>query len=519
MSGLFEAAVARGAATWYVSQAGNDANAGTSWAQAKQTPQSAINVSVDGDSVLVSNGVYLLTNPVTITNAIYLTSANGSAVTTLDGRKALRCVVIDGAAATLSGFTLQNGRAITGGGAYCNAGTIQNCLVVSNQALGDDLSSGEGGGIYLAYGVLSNCVVAANSAVSTNAYQTAWGGGLYCYGGLVRDCVVSNNLCGADNVNGGGVVVVGGELRNSQISLNQGIGLSGASGGGVYATIMQLSVPSLVEACVIANNSVTVTDNWTYTSASAKGGGLNIGNGTVVRSTLIVRNSAQAVAGFTSGGGVWTSGSDVENCTVAYNNCTTQNGNPGGGGGVTWGYSDQCDNNIIRFNSADNGPDNWEVNQFSYPVFVTSDLGPFVPATNLVNCLTGDPWFVNPAANDYRLQAGSPCLHAGKNLAWMAGALDLAGNSRISSGAVDLGAYQHLAASVQPTLGALVRPASGQCRFLLNTVPGQTYHLQYSSTLTNWVSLLVTNAAGDSLQITDASATNGVRFYRFSVGP
>lgn len=512
------AGLSHGATTWYVSQNGNDASPGTSWAQAKQTLQSAINASRDGDSVVVSNGVYLLTNSVAITNAIYLTSANGSALTTLDGQHTVRCLTLDGAA-VVDGFTLQNGRAITGGGAYCNGGTIQDCLVVSNQALGDDMNSGGGGGVYLAYGLLSNCVVVANSAVSTNAYQTAWAGGVYCYGGSVQGCVVSNNLCSADTANGGGVVLVGGQLRNSQISLNRGVALTAAAGGGVYATIMQLSVSSVIDACVIANNSLTATDTWTYTAASAHGAGLNIGNGTVVRSCLIVRNSAQALAGFTSGGGIWTSGSDIENCTVAYNNCTTQNGNPGGGGGVTWGYSDQGDNNIIRFNSADNGPDNWEVNQLSYPVLVTSDLGSFVPATNLVKCLTADPLFVNPAANDYRLQPGSACLNAGTNLAWMTTALDLAGNSRTSGGAVDLGAYQHIVATVQPTFSALVRPSSGQCQFTLNTVPGETYHLQYSATLTNWISLLVTNASGNSLQLTDPSATNGVRFYRFQVGP
>jgi hypothetical protein len=437
---------ARAATVWCVSPGGNDANAGTSWALAKQTVQAGVNAAADGDTVFVTNGTYLLSSPVTIANAIQLTSVNGSGATILDGQLAGRCVTINGVAAILNGFTIRNGLAVVGGGVYCNQGTVQNCLVVSNQAVGDDYNSGEGGGVYLAYGVLSNCVVLANAAWSTNAYQAAWGGGVYCYGGLVQDCLVSNNLCSADDEYGAGVVLVGGELRNSRVVANSGIALSGAAGGGVYATILQLSVPSLVEACVVANNSVTVTDSWTYTAASASGGGLSIGNGTTVRSTLIEGNSAKAVAGFTSGGGVSTSGSIIENCTVTYNNATTQNGNPGGGGGVTWGYNDQCNNNIIWFNRADNGPDNWEVNQFSYPMFVNSDIGTFVPATNTLNCIATDPLFVNTAAGDYRLQPTSPCLNTGTNLAWMVGALDLAGNSRIAGGMVDMGSYEHVVA-------------------------------------------------------------------------
>jgi hypothetical protein len=517
--GLLSGGRAGSATIRYVSPSGNDNNAGTSWALAKQSVQAAVMTSAAGDTVVVSNGTYLLSSPVTISNAIQVISVNGSGATVLDGQKLQRCVSVEGAAAVLSGFTIQNGRAVVGGGVYCNAGTVQNCLVVSNQASGDDVNDAKGGGVYLAYGVLSNCVVLSNSAVSTNTFQAAWGGGVYCYGGLVQSCLLSNNVCTADNVYGGGAALTGGQLRNSLVTANSGVALSGAAGGGVYATILQLSVPSFIEACVVSHNTVTATDTWIYTTASASGGGLYIGNGSTVRSTLVARNTAKAAAGFTSGGGVWTSGSILENCTVAYNNSTTQNGNLGAGGGVTWGYNDQCFNNIIRFNSADNGPDNWEVNPFSYPAFVNSDIGSFVPTTNMLHCITTDPMFVSAAGNDYRLQPGSPCLNIGTNLAWMAGALDLAGQSRVSGGAVDLGAYEYVATANQPTLSALTRVSPSQCQFLVNSVAGQRYTLQYSATLTNWVSLLITNAAGGPLQVTDSNATNALGFYRILVGP
>lgn len=48
---------------------------------------------------------------------------------------------------------------------------------------------------------------------------------------------------------------------------------------------------------------------------------------------------------------------------------------------------------------------------------------------------------------------------------------------------------------------------------------GQTYTVEYSLTLTNWLSLLVTNALGNPFIITDSTATNQLRFYRVRAGP
>ena len=440
---------ARGAIR-YVSPTGNDGNAGTSWATAKLTMQAAVNAALTGDTVLVTNGIYALPATIIITNVIVLTSLNGSSVTILDGQQAGRCVTINGFAATVNGFTMRNGRAINGGGVYCNGGTIQNCVLTSNQAIGNDASDGSGGGAYVAYGTLSNCVVYANIAQSTNSYQNAWGGGVYCYGSIIQSCVVSNNQCTSDYANGGGVVLVGGTLRNSRVVGNSAVALSYASGGGAYATILQLSVSSFIEACLITNNSVTTTDTYVYTAATASGGGMDIGNGTTVRSTLVTGNIAHSVAGFTTGGGVWTSGSILENCTVAYNNATTQNGNIGAGGGVIWGYNDQGYNNIIKFNSAGNGPDNGEVNSLSYPMFINSDIGSFVPATSMLNCISSDPLFVNAAAGDFHLQTNSPCRNAGTNDTWMAGAQDLDGKPRIAGGIVDMGAFEIPTVGVSP---------------------------------------------------------------------
>ncbi|MDP6525269.1 MAG: right-handed parallel beta-helix repeat-containing protein [Kiritimatiellia bacterium] len=55
---------------------------------------------------------------------------------------------------------------------------------------------------------------------------------------------------------------------------------------------------------------------------------------------------------------------------------------------------------------------------------------------------TNDPHFVNAGAGDYRLSPSSPCINAGLNMTWMAGAEDLDGNERIIGVLVDMGAYE-----------------------------------------------------------------------------
>jgi hypothetical protein len=67
------------------------------------------------------------------------------------------------------------------------------------------------------------------------------------------------------------------------------------------------------------------------------------------------------------------------------------------------------------------------------------------PTAAGVSNITANPLFVNAGGGNYRLaKTGelSPCLDAGTNLAWMVGALDLAGANRILGIRVNMGAYE-----------------------------------------------------------------------------
>jgi hypothetical protein len=182
----------------------------STWATAATNIQDAINAAAAGDIVLVTNGVYAyggwvvagnLTNRVALNKPVTVTSANGYAVTAIQGALdpvstttgpgAVRCAYV-GDGAVLYGFTLQNGatRATgdgsaggpleSGGGIYCNSanGLVFNCVLSNNYAI-------YGGGII--NGILNNSLVTLNQA-------SFYGGGTY-YANL-NNCTVLNNSSG-----------------------------------------------------------------------------------------------------------------------------------------------------------------------------------------------------------------------------------------------------------------------------------------------------------------------------------
>ena len=66
-----------------------------------------------------------------------------------------------------------------------------------------------------------------------------------------------------------------------------------------------------------------------------------------------------------------------------------------------------------------------------------------------------------------------------------------------------------------------IRPAPGTGQFALRLVGevGRSYSLEYSTTLTNWMTLLTTNTTGTNLDLVDTTATNRNRFYRLRQNP
>jgi hypothetical protein len=171
------------------------------WATAATNIQDAIDVSVDGDLIQVTNGVYAtggrvmagdLTNRVALDKALTVQSVNGPFATVIlgagatNGTSAVRCAWLTNGAA-LVGFTLQAGATrnsgdpslTSGGGAWCASSNaiVANCLVVSNTAFYF------GGGAY--QGTLNNCLISSNGLTMSSSGAA--------HNSMLNSCTVVSN--------------------------------------------------------------------------------------------------------------------------------------------------------------------------------------------------------------------------------------------------------------------------------------------------------------------------------------
>jgi hypothetical protein len=234
------------------------------WASAAQTIQQAVDASVAGDQIIVTNGIYstggqvvfgALSNRVAVLNPVTIQSVNGPQFTVIQGSQvpgttngdtAVRCVYL-AAGATLSGFTLTQGgtRAAgdydfeqSGGGVWCEAGAsvITNCVLAFNAASYGGGASG---------GTLNNCVITNNSALG--ALGAAGGAG----GSTLNNCIVRGNW--ADYYGGGADLST---LNNCVLSGNGSQQDGGASASTLSnCTVTDNSAQSVggVAGCTLAN--------------------------------------------------------------------------------------------------------------------------------------------------------------------------------------------------------------------------------------------------------------------------
>jgi len=391
-------------ATLYVAPNGGHTYPFATWADAATNIQVAVNAALDGDILIVSNGVYRGygaqlngSNIVAINKLITMTSLAGASATIIDGGGIYRCLYVrDGV--LVRGFTLQNGLAGSGGGVYCfNGGNIDNCAITRNTAT-------LGGGVYFDHGgLVTNSVVTSNAAINGGG----GGGAFFNYSnGMLANSYVASNTA---QYGGGVACEYGGDVVGCTIVSNTASDTGGGVSCNEYGTITR---------CYIANNAAHgLVNNW-------GGGGVRLNQGGSVISSLIVSNVSRL-----TGGGVFAfDGGHVYNCTVAANVAT----NIGGIyfqdlGGV---YDLEVINSIAYLNH--NGNNNGGL--YTYTCTTPGPMG----AGNITN----DPQFVNAASNDFHLQMNSPCVDTGTNLAWLATQRDLDGNPRSMYGCVDMGAYE-----------------------------------------------------------------------------
>jgi hypothetical protein len=159
-----------------------------SWATAATNIQNAVDASLPGAWVIVTNGSY--PGGISVSKPLTMVSINGPRYTFINGGGTNQCIAItDGV--ELVGFTLTNGWAKIGGGVWCNSTNayLTNCVITGNVA------TLNGGG---AFGTtLYNCLLTANSA--TNGI-----GGGACYA-MLYNCTVTGNSANSGGGATGGI--------------------------------------------------------------------------------------------------------------------------------------------------------------------------------------------------------------------------------------------------------------------------------------------------------------------------
>lgn len=186
------------------------------------------------------------------------------------------------ASVTISGVTVRNGKAVSGGGILVDPG--------NNLTLND-------------------------SIVSNNVATTGTGGGLSVQAGaahLTRSAV-SNNTAGAG---GGGIFIVNGGLDLFDSTVNGNSAGPGSGGGGIA-----VGGPGIMTL----NNS-TIHNN----SANSGGGILNLGTASLTNSTISGNSVRDEGGGIRQTAGLLS----LYNVTIANNTADSDHDNDGNGGGI-----------------------------------------------------------------------------------------------------------------------------------------------------------------------------------------
>ena len=387
MSGL-----AAPAATHYlVPENSNAESPFTTWSSAGTSVIDVVNAALaDAASprlVLVSNGVYTLTNAVpAITKDVVIRSVNGRDAVRIDGDGQWRCFSLKHSNCVLDGLTLSNGYTSSGGG---------------------------GGGVYIQNGTVSNCVI--TDCVNSNTDARHGGGGIRISGGLgvVANSIISRNRKYLGDQGGGGIALENTSTSRIENCVIEGNNTFVGHGGGIYVGYdLNYGQPlAEIRNCLIRGNA-------TMTSSSYYGGGIMLGyavsNRLLIENCTIVCNTGRWVGGisFLNGADKITNAL-IRNCIVVSN----------------WGQ-DYPNIGGVGTNAA---------------AYTCSTPGTHFKLIN--GNISNAPVFVDPAAGDYHIQRSSPCINTGTNQAgWMAGARDLDGRSRLDpfSRQVDMGCYEYL---------------------------------------------------------------------------
>lgn len=446
------------AARFYVSQQGNDANSGATWASAKRSVSAALQeVGRGAAEIWVAGGTYAERPLLSAFTSLYggFSGAEtvqtqrlpASNITILDGSANGPVLTVRGGMAPeiVDGFTIRNGMWVSDG-SQIEPGGI-NCRSASPTISGNIITANAGSiggaiGCQESYPTIVGNTIIGNSADLGGAVYT-----MGCTSTIARNLIASNSGGGTYSNSSTDAVTC------NEIALNTGACITFSYGKGTVSCNYIHNNTAAGAAIMCSQSPVNVTDNVLVANTGPVSYGripYNLdcdgpgSTGTFANNTF-VGSAAQAM------GGIWSE----------------------------YQATPRIANNILAY----------------LPVGIAvSTLSPASPSF-VSNCLwsnsvgyqgvadqagangniAADPIFFAPGRGNYRITEGSPCRDAGWNDAVGAGDVDRDGRQRVVNLRVDVGAYE-LDASTEYSLSD-VRTALAVAAGLTKAVPAQISRL------------------------------------------
>ena len=417
----------------HVALDGDDENDGTTWATAKATVTNAMAACAGGGVVLeIGAGTFPVQKTLALSTNLRIIG-QGTDATILDfGALGCRGANMSHGSALLCDLTISNavGTAVDGGGINMSNGTVRRCRITyCRTALGSNSYVGRGGGIWMSGGTVADSEI--DHCWFYGGYN--YGNAIHMTGGTVTNCDIhaNNNTGGLDYHVGnhaGTVALYEGSPKIIDSSIHHN---TFKNVPGVY-----IRGAGIMERCHVYANRA-----WRTSSDKEGHGGSALhmtGNGTV-RNCLFEGNDSGTYTGQydPAGGAVLMTAGTLAYCTIVAN---TNVNDTAGRKGITMSGGTAV-GNIFWGNTGNNKTKDMYVTAGTFATNLTGVTEVSPAAGNFV----ADPRFVDFAGGDYTLRASSPCIDRGPTYAWMATALDFAGNPRIQplrNGRPDLGCFE-----------------------------------------------------------------------------
>jgi hypothetical protein len=322
----------------YVTPTGSDFTGDGSVAYPYKTVQKAIDISTEGDMLLVADGTYNESinysgKGITVASYFAVDEDTSHISTTIISAVSGRVVSIDDDDAVLKGLTITNGSGSDGSGVcVTNSPLITDCVITENSK---NSNSPYGGGIYInsssssSSPEITNCTISNNEVYSFTSYDYSYGGGVYCGDNSTvtfTNCRILNNTAQIGqkySAKGGGIYCGYGSnitLDNCVVSGNIGRGTSGnnsypseAYGAGIYSDGNILTITE----SDISNNILEATNTGAY---RAFGAGIYCSASLTIDNSTINNNYFEGDDYWSTklGGGIYTTVSSftMTDCTI-----------------------------------------------------------------------------------------------------------------------------------------------------------------------------------------------------------